>query len=58
LNRRIEALVPAATASGIVAAVVRPEILALTKYAVAKAPGLVKLDAMESPFPLPEPVRA
>jgi histidinol-phosphate aminotransferase len=58
LNRRIEALVPAAAASGIVAAVVRPEILALTKYAVAKAPGLVKLDAMESPFPLPEAVRA
>ncbi|MEO8674118.1 MAG: histidinol-phosphate transaminase [Casimicrobiaceae bacterium] len=58
MNRRIDALAPPATASGIVAAVVRPEILALTKYAVAKAAGLIKLDAMESPFPLPEPVRA
>ncbi len=40
-----------------VAAVVRPEIAALTAYAVAKAPGMIKLDAMESPFALPEPLR-
>jgi len=46
------------TAADVVAAVVRPEIRALTAYAVAKAPGMIKLDAMENPFPLPEPVRA
>ena len=42
----------------VVAAVVRPEIRALTAYAVAKADGLIKLDAMENPFPLPDAVRA
>ena len=36
----------------------RPEIRALTAYAVAKAPGMIKLDAMENPFPLPAAVRA
>jgi histidinol-phosphate aminotransferase len=41
-----------------VAATVRPEIRELTAYAVAKAPGMIKLDAMENPFPLPEPLRA
>ena len=45
-------------AAAVVAAVVRPEIRALTAYAVAKADGLVKLDANESPFPLPGEVRA
>jgi histidinol-phosphate aminotransferase len=37
--------------------VVRPEIRALTAYAVAKAPGMIKLDAMESPFEPPDDVR-
>jgi histidinol-phosphate aminotransferase len=46
------------TPADVVAAVVRPEIRALTAYAVAKAPGIIKLDAMENPFPLPEDVRA
>jgi histidinol-phosphate aminotransferase len=46
------------TAADVVAAVVRPEIRALTAYAVAKADGLIKLDAMESPFPLPDSVRS
>ena len=46
------------SAAAVVAAVVRPEIRALTAYAVAKAPGMIKLDAMESPFPLPAAVRA
>ena len=41
-----------------VAAVVRPEIRALSAYAVARADGMIKLDAMESPFPLPEALRA
>ena len=58
MNRRFDGGTSGAALAGIVAAVVRPEILALTKYAVAKAGGLIKLDAMESPFPLPEPVRA
>ncbi|MEP6656253.1 MAG: histidinol-phosphate transaminase [Betaproteobacteria bacterium] len=39
------------------AALVRPEIQALTAYAVAKAVGLIKLDAMENPYSLPEPLR-
>jgi histidinol-phosphate aminotransferase len=57
VNRRFDGA-PGATIPERVAATVRPEILALTKYAVAKAPGMIKLDAMESPFPLPEAVRA
>ncbi|HKQ27739.1 MAG TPA: histidinol-phosphate transaminase [Burkholderiales bacterium] len=32
---------------------VRPEILALKAYHVAEAAGMVKLDAMENPYPLP-----
>jgi histidinol-phosphate aminotransferase len=41
-----------------VASVVRPEIRALSAYAVARAEGMIKLDAMENPFPLPEAIRA
>ena len=48
---------PGLDAAGIVAAVVRPELCALSAYAVAPAEGMVKLDAMENPFPLPEAVR-
>jgi len=47
----------ARTPGDIVAAVVRPEIRALAAYAVADARGLIKLDAMENPFTLPEAVR-
>jgi histidinol-phosphate aminotransferase len=36
---------------------VRPEILALTAYPVPSAQGMVKLDAMENPYPLPEALR-
>jgi histidinol-phosphate aminotransferase len=36
---------------------VRPEILALKAYPVASAEGMVKLDAMENPYPLPEATR-
>ncbi|HVL35001.1 MAG TPA: histidinol-phosphate transaminase [Burkholderiales bacterium] len=36
---------------------VRPEILALKAYAVAEAEGMVKLDAMENPYPLPPALR-
>jgi histidinol-phosphate aminotransferase len=46
------------TAADVVGAVVRPEIRALTAYAVANAEGHVKLDANENPFPLPGALRA
>lgn len=36
---------------------VRPEIQALTAYQVPDASGLVKLDAMENPYPWPEELR-
>ena len=42
----------------LIAALVRPEIRALSAYEVAKAEGLVKLDAMENPYALPADVRA
>jgi histidinol-phosphate aminotransferase len=45
-------------AQALIAAVVRPEIQAVSAYAVAKAQGMVKLDAMENPYPLPAGVRA
>jgi histidinol-phosphate aminotransferase len=41
-----------------VAATIRPDIRALTAYAVAKAPGMIKLDAMENPYGLPPALRA
>ncbi len=37
---------------------VREEILALKAYQVPSADGMVKLDAMENPYRLPEPLRA
>jgi histidinol-phosphate aminotransferase len=37
--------------------IVRPEILALKAYHVADSAGLVKLDAMENPYPLPAQLR-
>jgi histidinol-phosphate aminotransferase len=37
---------------------IRPEILALSAYHVADAAGMVKLDAMENPYSLPEALRA
>src|SRR4051812_31207974 len=36
---------------------VRPEILALKAYHVPASDGMVKLDAMENPYTLPEPLR-
>jgi histidinol-phosphate aminotransferase len=36
---------------------IRPEILALKAYHVAPSDGMVKLDAMENPYPLPEKTR-
>ena len=40
------------------AVLLRDEILAMTAYPVPDASGLVKLDAMENPYPLPDPLRA
>lgn len=39
------------------AKLVRPEILALKAYHIAEADGMVKLDAMENPYPLPSHLR-
>lgn len=36
---------------------IRPEILALKAYHVPPAQGMVKLDAMENPYPLPDALR-
>src|SRR5215471_3977713 len=38
--------------------IIRDEILALKAYHVPASAGMVKLDAMENPYPLPEPLRA
>ena len=37
--------------------IIRDEILALKAYHVPASSGMVKLDAMENPYPLPEPLR-
>jgi len=37
---------------------IRPDVLALSAYHVQDAAGCVKLDAMENPYQLPEPLRA
>lgn len=39
-------------------ALIRPEVLAMAAYHVADARGMVKLDAMENPYRLPESLRA
>src|SRR3989442_5498190 len=49
---------PTADVAVRVAATIRPEIRALNAYPVAKAEGMIKLDAMENPYALPADVRA
>src|SRR5439155_9527317 len=49
---------PAVDVAARVAATIRPEIRALNAYPVAKAEGMIKLDAMENPYALPADVRA
>ncbi len=49
---------PAHARTATPADVFRPEILAMHAYPVADAHGLVKLDAMENPYRLPEELRA
>jgi len=51
-------LVDAREVTARVGATVRPEVRALSPYHVAKADGVIKLDANESPYALPEPLRA
>jgi len=46
------------SAADLVRRLVRDEIRALSAYHVASAEGMVKLDAMENPYRLPEAVRA
>ena len=46
------------SAAELVTALVRPEIRSLSAYPVAKAEGMIKLDAMENPFALPDAARA
>jgi len=53
---QLAADVPDVTAR--VAATVRPAVRALTAYHVAKADGMIKLDANESPYTLPPEARA
>ncbi len=38
--------------------IIRPDVLAMSSYAVADPRGLIKLDAMENPFPLPAALAA
>lgn len=38
--------------------VIRPDIRAMSAYAVANSDGFLKLDAMENPYPLPEKLKA
>ena len=53
----LNAIDPAVVAARI-KATIRPEIRALSAYPVARAEGLIKLDAMENPFGLTAQVRA
>jgi len=45
-------------ASDLANALIRPEVLALRAYHVPPSTGLLKLDAMENPYPLPARLRA
>ena len=48
---------PSVETAQLISSVVRPEVQALSAYAVARAEGMIKLDAMENPFTLPEAIR-
>jgi histidinol-phosphate aminotransferase len=49
---------PANSASALANALIRQEVLALHAYHVPASSGLIKLDAMENPYPLPAELRA
>jgi histidinol-phosphate aminotransferase len=60
-DRRPHAGSPAAAPAEVaarVAATIRADVRAMRAYAVARAEGMIKLDAMENPYSLPPPVRA
>ena len=62
MSERAEKPVPGATGTRESPALapdqlVRPEILEIQAYHVGESAGMVKLDAMENPFPLPEVLR-
>ncbi len=60
-GRRTDAATSGAAGSGCAlgpADLIRSDILAMSAYHVPSSAGLVKLDAMENPYPLPEPLRA
>lgn len=44
--------------SALVNTLIRPEVLALSSYHVPSAEGMLKLDAMENPYPLPPALQA
>jgi histidinol-phosphate aminotransferase len=46
-----------ASAARVIAATIRPDVQALTRYAVADGKETIKLDAMESPYALPEAIQ-
>ncbi len=48
----------AASLQQLLARTLRPEVMAMHAYAVQPASGMVKLDAMENPFRLPDALRA
>ncbi len=48
---------PKSTKTANIAALVRPEVRALKAYRVDETPVRIKLDAMENPFLLPQPIR-
>jgi len=54
VNDRAEAAAP----GDLVAALVRPEIRALSAYVVSRAEGMAKLDAMENPYALPDSAKS
>jgi len=53
----LAALAAADDAAARAARTIRADVRARTAYAVAKADGLIKLDAMENPYPLPAALR-
>jgi histidinol-phosphate aminotransferase len=59
MNDRAPARIAAdAQVAARVSTTVRADVRARSAYAVAKADGLIKLDAMENPYPLPAALRA
>jgi histidinol-phosphate aminotransferase len=57
MNDRTRNLAVTATAADFVAAVVRPDVRAQKAYVVAAAEGMIKLDANENPWSLPDAVK-